>query len=403
MAELCGIGVPFLGNRPRLEGGGLLVEFRDAGLVHRADPDVSLLVGLEVERPDGEALLRFRDRIFRHLAGLRVHAAKEHLAEVDIPDHPFLVDDHVVRLGLGPRQVVLRNDDLRRFSGQARQGFQRILPRLLLTQIDRRQPLRDRLGVSAARWTHTPRSAHEPLRLRWRATGIVGAHPLEDLQELLGVVRRFDDALQRVTAVAIEQKFLVFVGARQAQQPFGIGELRGQIARLLELEVGFGHPTRRDVDRIGPVEIVPDGARLERVTTGLQSRRREAEVPLFVADRADRDRRIVLLGADDDPFHRSFLGRSDLAGETRGALRLRLDEIGSGRKHERRCDNGPEKQQISNPHFRPPLGEMVPCRLAPHLLNLRLSVEVYVNSARVGTRNRGDLGKRPASLILPNA
>src|SRR4029453_832611 len=103
---------------------------------------------------------------------------------------------------------------------------------------------------------------------------------------------------------------------------FGIGDLRGQVARLFELELGLGDLARGDVDRVGPVEIESDGARLERVMPWLQSRRRKAEAALPVGDHADSDRRIVLPGADDDSFHGPFLGRTDLAGQTGGALRL---------------------------------------------------------------------------------
>ena len=52
---LGGIGLPLLRNSPGLEGLGLLVEFRDAALIHQGDPHISVLVGLQVERAPREA------------------------------------------------------------------------------------------------------------------------------------------------------------------------------------------------------------------------------------------------------------------------------------------------------------------------------------------------------------
>src|SRR5437773_2515743 len=72
----------------------------------------------------------------------------------------------------------------------------------------------------------------------------------------------------------------------------------------------------------GRGELVAGGARLQRVMSGLESRGRKSKAAARVRDDADADRRAVLLGADDNAFHRRFFGRADLAGQHR-ALRIR--------------------------------------------------------------------------------
>src|SRR4051812_13037107 len=91
MAGLGRVGLPFLRDRPSLERLGLLVKARDAGLIHHPDPGIAVLVESEVERADRVTGLQHRDRIFRYLAGLRIHLAEELLAEVREPDHALLV------------------------------------------------------------------------------------------------------------------------------------------------------------------------------------------------------------------------------------------------------------------------------------------------------------------------
>jgi hypothetical protein len=86
------------GRLPHLEFFALLVELRDRALVHHADPRVVVLVELKIERAFGPARLYHRDRILRDLAGLRVHLAEKHLAEIRIPDAALAVEHHVVRL-----------------------------------------------------------------------------------------------------------------------------------------------------------------------------------------------------------------------------------------------------------------------------------------------------------------
>src|SRR5579864_9266416 len=103
MAELTAGGVPFLRRAPELEFLGLLVELRNGVLIHDANPRIVVLVEFEIERALRESRLDDRDRILRHLAGLRVHLAEEHLAEVGVPDIAFAIEHYVVRLNQGIR------------------------------------------------------------------------------------------------------------------------------------------------------------------------------------------------------------------------------------------------------------------------------------------------------------
>src|SRR5262249_43456677 len=236
-----------------------------------------------------------------------------HLAEVRIPDHALAVEHHVVRLDQRVGEVVLGDDHASRPAGETRLGLERKRPGLLLAQVYRREPFRGLPAVAAA-LDVARRLAREALRLERRAAGIVSGHALEDLHEAVGVVARLHDALYRVAAVAVEQEALLLVGARHARHPLGVGELRGEVLRFPELDVGLGLAARGDVRGPRAVELIAGGARLERVVPGLEPRGREGEMALGVADDADADRRAVALRADDHAFHVSFLGRAHLTG-----------------------------------------------------------------------------------------
>src|SRR3954454_12551468 len=111
MSGLGRIGLPFLRNRPGFERLSLLIETRDAGLIHHPDPGIAVLVEPEIERADRITRLQHWDRVFRDLAGLRIHLAEELLAEMRKPDHALFVERDVMRLDLPPRQRVFGDDD----------------------------------------------------------------------------------------------------------------------------------------------------------------------------------------------------------------------------------------------------------------------------------------------------
>ena len=164
MAELAAVGIPLLGRLPKLELLGLRVELRDGALVHHADPGIVVAVEFEIERAFRPSRLHDRDRILRHLAGLRIHLAEEHLAEVGVPDVPCAIEHHVVRLNQAIRQVVFGDDHTRGLAGEPRLGLQRERPGLLLAQIDAGEPFRGLPPVAAA-FDVACRRAGEPLRL----------------------------------------------------------------------------------------------------------------------------------------------------------------------------------------------------------------------------------------------
>ena len=220
---------------PKLERLGLFVEARNAALIHHADPEIAGLVGLEIQRADRIARLEHRQRVFPDLAGLGVHLAEELFGEVGEPDHALIVDDDVMRLDQPARQVVFRDNDAVGATAEPRQRLEWIGPGLL-AQIDGGEIFRGRLHAGPLAEC-AARVADEPLRVLRRAAGIVADHPIEDVDELLGVVVRAHDAVEVVAAHAIEQRLLLLVGAGKAHEPFRIGHLLGQVFRRRELDL----------------------------------------------------------------------------------------------------------------------------------------------------------------------
>src|ERR1051326_848000 len=95
MTELPAVRLPLLRCLPDLKLLSLFVEFRDCALVHHADPRIPVLVEFKIESAHRRSRLNDRNGILRHLSGLRIHLAKEHLAEVRIPDVSFRVEDDI--------------------------------------------------------------------------------------------------------------------------------------------------------------------------------------------------------------------------------------------------------------------------------------------------------------------
>src|SRR5262249_7766603 len=131
-----------------------------------------------------------------------------------------------------------------------------------------------RLGGVDARALAARAARHQQLWPRGRAARIVAAHPNEHLLPFLGVVVRREDALQRVAARAVGEERLLLVRAGDAGEPFAVGELRGEIPRLVELEIGLG-PARGDLDRLRPIEDIAGGPDRDRVLARLDAIARE--------------------------------------------------------------------------------------------------------------------------------
>src|SRR5215216_4144548 len=261
MSRLGRVALPFLWYGPGLERLGLLVEARDATLIHHADPEIAGLVGLEIQRADRITRLEHGQGVFPDLAGLRVHLAEELLGEVGEPDYALLIDDDVMRLDQPARQVVFRDDDAVGAAGEPRQCLELIGPGLL-AQIDGGEIFRRYLhaGPLAER---AARVADEPLRMLRRAARVVTDHPVEDADELLGVVLRAYDAVQVMAAHAIEQRLLLLIRAGEAYEPFGVGHLLGQIFRRCERDLDACRLPGQDPGGLGAFEVIADGAGAE--------------------------------------------------------------------------------------------------------------------------------------------
>src|SRR5439155_9676560 len=137
-------------------------------------------------------------------------------------------------------------------------------------------------------------AAHQELRAYRRAAGIIAAHPVEHLLPFLDVVRGAEDALQGVAAGAAGEELLLLVGAGNAGEPFAIGKLRGEIAGLVELEIGLG-AARRDLHRLRAIENVAGRPDRDRVLAGIDAAIGKAVFALVVGHHSGGDGRAFLL------------------------------------------------------------------------------------------------------------
>src|SRR5437867_4630792 len=311
MAKLTAIGVPFLWRLPELEFFALFVELGDGVLIHDADPRIVIPVEFQIQSPFRPSRLYYRKRIWRYVAGLRVHRAEEHLAKVGVPSVAFAIGHHIVRLDQRSRQIILGDDHMRRLAGEPRQRLERKRPRRLLTQIDGGKPFR-RLPAAPSAFNIPSCRAGQALRFQRRAAGIVEAHAPDDVHETVGIVGRLHDAFQRVASGAVKKKILLLVAARNAQEPFRIGEMGGKILHLLELDLGLRFLAWSDVRSPRAIELVAGRTRFQRVVSGPESYGRKSKAPLSVGDNADADCRAVLFRADYHAFHQTLLSGGHL-------------------------------------------------------------------------------------------
>src|SRR5947199_8286771 len=154
-----------------------------------------------------------------------------------------------------------------RLAGEPRQRLERKRPRRFLTQIDGGKPFR---GLPAAPTAFNIPScrAGQALRFQRRAAGVVEAHAPDDVHETVGIVGRLHYAFQRVASGAVKKKILLLVAARNAQEPFRIGEMGGKILHLLELDLGLRFLAWSDVRGARPIELVAGRSRLQSVVSG---------------------------------------------------------------------------------------------------------------------------------------
>ena len=178
--------------------------------------------------------------------------------------------------------------------------LQRVGPGLL-AQIDRGEILRDAFAAAALA-ERALRVADQPLRMLRRAARVVADHPVEDVDELLGVVLRAHDAVEVVAAHAVEQR-LLFAGRcrgssrtiRRSTSAWAGSCVGASLISTLAVLSGGDVGARR------AFEVVADRADAERVLAGLEPAGREAEAALVVGRDADGDGRAAFLALTTTP------------------------------------------------------------------------------------------------------
>ena len=279
------------------------------------------------------------------LAGLGVELADELGAEVGVPGVPVGIDDHVVRQRLFAWQVVFGDDHIGGLALRTREGFEIVFHAVRIGEADLLQILGrliHHVGGNA-RTLAAQAALHDELRTRRHAFGRIAAHAGKDLLPLGGVMHGGEYALERVAALAVEQeRGLEPILARDAGEPLAVRELRGDIAHLVELDVGGG-ACGGHLDALRARQRVAGGADGDIVFAWIELAGREAELALVVRHYRGGDGRAFLLGADEHAFHHAFRLRGNLAAE-----RLCL----SGGRHQ--CEAGGGKQERFQSHGRLP-------------------------------------------------
>ncbi len=338
--------LPFLRERIHRHLVGLAIDLGDAGLVHQRDPDVLVVVELDVEVALRLLLFEHRDRDVLDLAGLRVEHAGELRAEVGVPGHAVAIDDHVVRLRLFARQVVLGDDHAGGLALGAHLGLKVVFGRVRIAERDAGEIGGGRLGLVAGYGRAlAARTRQQRLRAGRRAAGRVAAHAIEHLLVLGRIMRRGEHALQGVAADALDHELLLLVGARQAAEPLAVGKRRGEIARLAELEVGRGGRAHRHLGGLRSDQGVACGADRDRVLAGRKPVGREAVIALLIGHHRDGDGGALFLGVHQNAFHVAFLLRGNDARQGGAGLRQR-----ALRQAERKDADSRQQAEVSQSH-----------------------------------------------------
>ena len=315
-------------DREHLKGLRRHVELGDAGLEHHGEPQIAITIGFEIEGAGGRAGLLHRYGVFPVGAGFGIELAEKILDEIRIPDMALRIGAHVVRRDGLTRQIVFGDDDVGGAALGPRQGLQLIGPGRSAAQIDRGQ-----IGGELAHQVVVHLALGEP-RLHPRLRGVVGIlrHALEHGEERFSIISRAHDALERMTAHAFDQRPLLLRRAGHAHEPFGIGQLRGEVGGFAQLEGDIGRSGAK-LDRPRAIELIADGANAQRVVTGRQASIRKAKTAVLVADHRDGDRRAGSLRADQHAFHRAFFGGCHRTGQSLCAAGARL---AAGKRDHRR-------------------------------------------------------------------
>ena len=314
---LRGVDVELRRQRKEPERLGLRVELGEPALEHQGQPPVAVMVRLERQRAGREARLRQRIGVFHMGAGARIEPAEIGLDEIRVPDEALGIGAHVMGRDGRARHVVFGDDHPGRPAGRARQRLQLVVPAVGLAQIDGRKILGDLAGAIVGH------RALDHARLHMRHRRIVGEvrHALEHADELVGGELRAHHPLERVAAHAFDQRPLLLGRARHAHEPFGAGELAGNIRDLRQREIGLRRPLCADIGARRRGELIADGADRQRIMSGSEPIGGKAVAAGGVGHDRDGERRAVAPGADQHAFHRAFLRRRDAAGQRKPPAR----------------------------------------------------------------------------------
>ena len=158
----------------------------------------------------------------------------------------------------------------------------------------------------------------------------------------------------RVAAHAVDHLQLLVFRAGDAHHPFGIGQLPGEVLRLLQLDVGAAGLAIGEFRGLGPIEIIANGADRDRIFAGGKAACGKTIMALVISDDADRDIRAFALGADDDALHCAFFCGTDRARES--CLLLGIGGAGdSCCKNECGERSAQRQSRCERSHGRPPL------------------------------------------------
>ena len=270
-----------------------------------------------VVEPHAEDALRRRrlqhgNRPLGRLAGLRIEPAENLLPERGVPHHALRVDDHVVRLARAGRQIVFGVDDARGTILRTRQRLEGVAPLSSRTEVEGAQVfalatpgLLLPLGVhSTAADARRRRSLHH----EWNGERGITRHALDDFREFAGVMPRTSRKGQHVAVRAATHRGFLVVSAWETVQPFRVCQLRGQVARLFQLQIRRRHTRRGHGHRQLACQVVADRADAHGIGTGLETRSRKTETSLLVGDDRRGQRGARTLHRHEHAFHRAFLG-----------------------------------------------------------------------------------------------
>ncbi len=310
--NLAGVVIHALWQTPGSELLSCLIKSCERPLEHRAQPNIAGFIHFHLKYSDGESRLYDRRLIFGDFSCLWIQFSHNHFSKIGVPDHPFGVHDGVMRHRFLTRQVVLRDDHLRRLARRTRQRFQFVGPGIAGAEIDRAHPLG--LLLQTFRVSKSFVDLDSILRMRRIALGRVTGHALEQRNPFVRGVRGLYDSLHGVAGHAVQQKTFLFFRARHAEEPFRVGQLRAEVCRLVKLQVRRRCLVCGELHGSDVIQIVAARPHFQGIGSRLHALAGKSVTSLLIARDRHRNSRALLLGADDHALHGAFLFGRDLPG-----------------------------------------------------------------------------------------